>query len=194
MSVFKIPLAVSNDIQRVITRFWWSSKEDKKGIHWLKWEKISHVKIRGGLGFKDFSSFNQALVVTQWWRLLQKPNSLVAKILKVRYFRHADFMEAKLGSNPSFIWRSILWGRKILQQGTRWRVGNGNQALVMGSNWIPRPSRPTFTSSLPPNTKVSDLIDSDHHWNLRLIDQRFAKEDAEAIKKIPLPRYPQMMN
>lgn len=125
--------------------------------------------------------------------ITSNPDSLVAKILKVRYFRHTDFMEAKLGSNPSFIWRSILWGRKILQQGTRWRVGNGNQALVMGSNWIPRPStfRPIYTSALPPNTKVSDLIDLDHHWNLRLIDQHFIKEDAEAIKKITLPRYPQ---
>ena len=71
-------------------------------------------KIIGGLGFKDFSSFTQALVVKQGWRLLQNPNSLIAKILKARYFKHADFMEAKLGSNPCFIWRSILWGRKIL--------------------------------------------------------------------------------
>lgn len=30
MSVFKIPLALCNDIQRAIARFWWGSKEDKK--------------------------------------------------------------------------------------------------------------------------------------------------------------------
>lgn len=36
MSVFKIPLALCNDIQRAIARFWWGSKEDKRGIHWAR--------------------------------------------------------------------------------------------------------------------------------------------------------------
>ena len=36
MSVFKIPLGLCNDIQRAMARFWWGSKEDKKGIHWGK--------------------------------------------------------------------------------------------------------------------------------------------------------------
>lgn len=108
MSVFKIPLAICNDIQRAIARCWWGSTNDKKGIHWAKWEKISKAKIREGIGFKDLSSFNQALVAKQGWRLLQYPDSLVAKVLKARYYRQTDFMEAKVGSNPSFIWRSIL--------------------------------------------------------------------------------------
>ena len=60
MSVFKIPSAVCNDIQRAIARFWWGSTEEKKGIHWVKWEKIALAKIRGGIGFKDISSFNHA--------------------------------------------------------------------------------------------------------------------------------------
>lgn len=33
MSVFKIPLALCEDIQKVIPRFWWGSKDDKRGIH-----------------------------------------------------------------------------------------------------------------------------------------------------------------
>ncbi|KAL9443800.1 hypothetical protein AB3S75_017056 [Citrus x aurantiifolia] len=192
MSVFKIPSAVCNDIQRAIARFWWGSAEDKKGIHWVKWEKIAQAKIRGGIGFKDISSFNHALVAKQGWRLLQYPDSLVAQVLKARYYRHTDFMEVKVGSNPSFIWRSILRGREILQQGTRWRVGRGDKIQIMTSNWIPKPTsfRPIFSPSLLANSKVADLIGSDHQWNNILIDQHFAKEDAEVIRSIPLPRYP----
>ena len=49
MSVFKISLGLCNDIQRAIARFWWGSKEDKKGIHWEKWEKLSYMpKSEGG--------------------------------------------------------------------------------------------------------------------------------------------------
>ncbi|KAH9761875.1 putative reverse transcriptase/RNA-dependent DNA polymerase [Citrus sinensis] len=118
--------------------------------------------------------------------------SASAQVLKARYYRHTDFMEAKVGSNPSFIWRSILWGREILQQGTRLRVGRGDKIQIMASNWIPRPTsfRPIFSPSLLANSKVADLIGSDHQWNNILIEQHFAKEDAEVIKSIPLPRYP----
>lgn len=116
----------------------------------------------------------------------------MAKVLKARYFRQTDFMEAKVGSNPSFIWRSILWDRQILQYGTRWRVGSGDKIQVMASRWIPRPItfRSIFTSSLPANINVPELIDTNHQWNGSLIDQHFAKEDAEIIKRIPLPRSP----
>ncbi|KAH9800273.1 hypothetical protein KPL71_000599 [Citrus sinensis] len=148
----------------------------------------SMAKIRGGIGFKDISSFNHALVAKQGWRLLQYPDSLVAQVLKARYYRHTDFMEAKVGSNPSFIWRSILWGREILQQGTRLRVGRGDKIQIMASNWIPRPTsfRPIFSPSLLANSKVADLIGSDHQWNNILIEQHFAKEDAESGYQVAL--------
>ncbi|KAF7810266.1 reverse transcriptase [Senna tora] len=39
------------------------------------------------------------------------------KSLKAKYFRDGTFMEAGLGSNPSFTWRSILQGRQVLKKG-----------------------------------------------------------------------------
>lgn len=129
----------------------------------------------------------------QGWRLIQQPDSLVAKVLKARHFKETDFMEAKIGSKPSFIWRSILWGRQILQKGARWRIGKGDKVLITTSNWIPRPTsfRPILAPSLPADAKVSELIYANHQWNNTLIEQHFAKEDAEIIKRIPLPRQPQ---
>lgn len=62
MSVFKIPQGLCDDIQKAVTRFWWGSSENHRSIHWARWEKLCQAKIRGGLGFRDFSSFNQALV------------------------------------------------------------------------------------------------------------------------------------
>lgn len=108
MSVFKIPLGLCEDIQKVIARFWWGSKEEKRGIHWAKWERMSKAKCRGGMGFKEFSCFNYALVAKQGWRILQFPDSLVAQVLQARYFKQSNFLQAKLGSNPSSIWKSIL--------------------------------------------------------------------------------------
>jgi hypothetical protein len=48
------------------------------------------------------------LLAKQCWRLLQQPNTLMARIFKAKYFPHSSFMESSLGSRPSFAWRSIF--------------------------------------------------------------------------------------
>ncbi|KAL9426467.1 hypothetical protein AB3S75_033282 [Citrus x aurantiifolia] len=192
MSVFKIPMGICDDIQRIIAKFWWGSGTDKKGIHWSSWSKLSMAKCRGGMGFREFSSFNQALVAKQGWRILQFPDSLMARTLQARYFQHKDFMKASLGSNPSFIWRNILWGRQVISKGYRWRIGNGQSILLHKENWLPRPLtfKPISKPSLPDDALVAELINAEHGWNEGLIHRHFATIDAEAIVKIPLPRRP----
>ncbi|KAL9453009.1 hypothetical protein AB3S75_008744 [Citrus x aurantiifolia] len=165
MSVFKLPKGLCEEIQSVIAKFWWGLKKDKRGIHWARWDKLSCAKSRGGLGFRDFTSFNQAMVAKQWWQLIQFPNSLVSKVLRARYFRSCSFLDAKSGSNLPFIWRSILWGRQVIQKGARWRIGNGNNILVYKDNWIPRPDtfKPISLPSLPIDTTVADLMDDENN-------------------------------
>lgn len=108
MSIFKIPSGLCADIQGAIARFWWHSKGNHRGIHCAKWEKMCNSKGRGCMGFRDLSGFNQALIAKQGWRVIQFPNSLMAKVLQAQYFKKSDFMNAKLGYKPSFIWKSIL--------------------------------------------------------------------------------------
>lgn len=190
MSVFKLPQGLCDDMQKEIAKFWWGSSKEKKNIHWSRWENLCQAKIRGGLGFKDLSCFNQALVAKQGWRIIQNPGSLVAKLPKARYFKHSSFIEANLGSKPSYIWRSILWGREVLKNGCRWRVGNGQQINILNGSWIPRPTtfKPISPPNLPKEASVAELIDDNNCWKEELIYQYFGKDDAEIIVHIPLPR------
>lgn len=48
-------------------------------------------------------TLNQAMHVKQAWRLLQKPNSMVAKVLKAKYFHGIDYMNCKVGCNSSYV-------------------------------------------------------------------------------------------
>ena len=54
--------------------------------------------------------FNLALLARQAWRLLVRPQSLCARLLKAIYFPSGDFVNAGLGSNPSKTWRAICDG------------------------------------------------------------------------------------
>ena len=52
------------------------------------------------------------------------------KVLKAKYFLRCDFVEAKIGSNPSYTWRSIMTAQHVVKEGLRWRVGNGEHIRV----------------------------------------------------------------
>lgn len=82
-------------------------------------------KGEGGLGFKDFASFNTALLAKQFWRLEESPNVLWARVLKGLYYDGKSCWEAKKGASPSWVWSSLLEGRNLMQDGVRWNVGDG---------------------------------------------------------------------
>lgn len=82
-------------------------------------------KSNGGMGFRKLHEMHLALLGKQAWRLIKYPASLVSRVYKARYFRKCGFLEAKEGSNPSFIWRGMLEVQHILRDGCRRSIGNG---------------------------------------------------------------------
>ena len=67
------------------------------------------------MGFKNLKLFNMALLAKQGWRLQMGHDSLVFKVLKVKYFSRGDFIHASLGHNPSYTWRSIMAAQNIVR-------------------------------------------------------------------------------
>jgi hypothetical protein len=159
-------------------------------MHWLSWSKTKKAKCYGGLGFRDLRLFNSALLVRQCWRLLHSPHSLAFRMLKERYFLNSSFMGAIIPKNASFTWRSILGARKVIELGSRWRVGNGEKIRIWKDRWLPTPTTYKVVSPislLPEEARVSDLLIQDSQcWNSRLIDEVFLPRDASIIKSTPL--------
>jgi hypothetical protein len=89
------------------------------------------------MGFRDLEIFNLALLAKQGWRIIQQSESLVAQVLRDKYFPNSTLLQASLGRNPSYAWRSIFKAKAIIEKGMLWRVGNGETIKIWGDRWLP---------------------------------------------------------
>lgn len=82
-------------------------------------------------------------------------------------------MEAELGTNLSYGWRSLFMAREIIQKGTRWRVGDGRHIEVAAHKWLA--NAPIFLDSPPNPLFFRDLVDEDtRQWDRGKIQALFA--------------------
>ncbi|GAA0156809.1 hypothetical protein LIER_38347 [Lithospermum erythrorhizon] len=77
---------------------------------------------------------NLALLAKQGWRVVTRQASLLYKLLKGCNFRNKSFLNAKVGSNMSFGWRSMLEGRKVLRKGLD--GGQGMERVNGTRTWV----------------------------------------------------------
>jgi hypothetical protein len=81
-------------------------------------------KEHGGLGFRHMYSFNLAMLGKQGWKVLTNHDTILYKVFKAKYYPRERFLEANLGHNPSYIWRSIHASQVVVRTGLIWRLGN----------------------------------------------------------------------
>ncbi|XP_062086997.1 uncharacterized protein LOC133793717 [Humulus lupulus] len=190
MNVFLLPLGLCQEMEQLMCSYWWkSSSRNNKGIHWKSWEKLSTHKSKGGMGFCNLHDFNMALFSKQGWRLLCQPNTLVTRIFKARYFGGGNFLTAELGSNPSFIWRSIFASQEIVGAGARRKIGNGSQTSIVRDPWLPCGVNPRISTTHPAlaEKKVEALMITGRvAWDEDLVRDLFNQRDANLIVGIPL--------
>ena len=92
-------------------------------------------------------------------------------------------MEAELGSNPSFVWCSLLEARELIRASTAWKVGDGQSIGVTDHRWLPHPTQ--FRHGANTNMKVADLIGHrTRQWNRPLLHTTFLKSTMEDIQSI----------
>ncbi|KAJ1269253.1 hypothetical protein BS78_07G196800, partial [Paspalum vaginatum] len=190
MGVFKLPLGFSDDLTSIIRDFWWGSEVGKRRIAWAAWHGLVLKKCQGGLGFKDMRAFNQTMLARQAWRLLEKPDSLCAKLLKARYFPRCSILDSIRSANASTTWQAVLHGLELLKQGLIWRIGNGSQVRIWRDPWIPR-DMSLKVSSRRGRCRlhwVSELLNQEgSDWDHAKLIQLFNPADREAISRIRIP-------
>ena len=118
------------------------------------------------------------------FRDIQGGPSLFFRVYKARYFPNSSFMEEELGSNPSFVWRSLLEARELFRAGMTWKVGDRKSIRVMDHRWLTHP--PQFRPDANTNTIVADLDHRTRQWNRPLLHTTFLQSTMEDIQSIKI--------
>ncbi|KAL4284008.1 hypothetical protein GQ457_16G028620 [Hibiscus cannabinus] len=191
MQCFLLPKSLCDKLEIAMNRFWWKNTASKNGIHWCSWNVMATPKHYGGMGFRDISKFNVALLAKQGWRILSNPSSLLARVLKARYFPRTDFLSAQLGSTPSYTWRSIYSAKGLLEKGLGWRIGTGRDVSIWNDSWLldKGDGRIRDHAIDIQYTRVVDLINpTSNEWNSALVKSIFTPSVAQQILCIPLSK------
>lgn len=97
MSCFDLTKTLCDEISTMICRFWWAQQEDERKMHFVSWNTLSCRKEKGGIGYRDLHLFNLAMLARQCWRIIQKPDSLCAQLLKAKYWPDGEIWNAREG-------------------------------------------------------------------------------------------------
>jgi hypothetical protein len=130
------------------------------------------------------------MLAKQGWGLVQNPDSLVARIFREKYYSGDSFLNSRLGTRPSYVWRNISNAKKLLQEGLLWRVRDGKSINIWGDWWVPSPTSYVIQSPikiLDKEAKVCALVDtSTMWWNISLVKSLFSEEEATMILSMPI--------
>lgn len=175
-------------VEGIIAKFWWQKNRGKKGIHWCALKDICVSKDAGGLGFRKLDKFNIALLAKQGWRLINYPNSLLARVLKAKYYPNASFLTALLGNTFTYLEEHLV-GKRSDRMRAMLEGRQGDQISVWTDIWISgnEEDRLQYQHKNDDFVLVSDLIDeANRTWKADLINNTFRADLARKIKQIPL--------
>ena len=65
MGLFKIHKSICDNINSILSKYWWGQTKEERKIHWINWQKLCTNKKKGGMGFRDVSAFNLAMLAKQ---------------------------------------------------------------------------------------------------------------------------------
>ena len=156
MSCFLLPKTVCDEVNSLLSGFWWGQSEGKRKITWISWKRLCLPKKEGGMRFCDLRAFNVALLAKQAWRIINNPQSLLARLYKGRYYNSSTLLQSTSSTSSSYGWKSIQEGKNLLKKCMVLQVGNGRTIRVWEDLWLlVLPPRRMESPCLLPNMIVS---------------------------------------
>lgn len=92
------------------------------------WEKVAQPTRRGGLGVRLARSQNISLLGKLIWELIHNPEKLWVQVFRGKYLQEGNIFYAQ-GWKGSSTWNGMMKALKLLEDGFRLKVGNGDTSF-----------------------------------------------------------------
>ena len=136
MSAFDVPKQTCEQLDKQKRRFWWKGDMSSNMFKaWKDWRYLCNPKCEGGLGFREFKAFNQALIAKLGWLVVLGHESLCTKMLKAKYKVRGGWLNGGKAQHASQIWRGIEKSRAVLKKGACFVIGNGQNVRIWEDPW-----------------------------------------------------------
>ncbi|XP_057432167.1 uncharacterized protein LOC130724918 [Lotus japonicus] len=150
-----IPEGVLKVCTGIMRKFLWGGVDEGSKIAWVKWSVDCKPKEHGGLGIKDWRTFNTALLSKWSWRFLNESDSLWCRFVKTR----CDVNLKLCGESPW--WRDVK--SVCLVDGWKWFEARLQKTVLGGG----------ATSFRTENWLGTGALEPRFHWLYNLSGQKY---------------------
>ena len=130
--------------------------------------------------------------MNQAQRLHSNPTMLWAQVLKAKYFPHATLFTSSRTSQGSHIWTALSLRAKLLLEGIRWIVGDGQTIRVQKDPWLPISSLRSYIEGpfLPHDEDCRvNLLWLNHSWSFYSLNLPLSPHLQNLIQGIHVARF-----
>ena len=179
LSMFRVPVGVSKELEKIMRDFLWKGIDGDGGDHLVSWKVVCRAKIKGGLGIGSLKEKNKALLLKWLWRFPIEQDEIWTKVIKSIYGLQNNRWDAGLASRSSYRspWKYISSLYEEFQHLVGFRVGDGRRIRFWEDVWWGDEALSTrfgdlYRISLASNCSIVEMIvlqnnSSFHGWNLQ---------------------------
>ncbi|GJW95770.1 RNA-directed DNA polymerase, eukaryota, reverse transcriptase zinc-binding domain protein [Tanacetum coccineum] len=164
-SVFLLPLTVINNINKILKSFLWGHGDSSKGKAKVVWKNICRPRSQGGLGLKDLSIWNKAIITKHLWQVAMEKESLWVKWISTEKLKGRSVWVINEEANDSWRWKNILKLKNEVRDHIVMKIGSGEKTKVIYDNWSSIgifhsfiTQRDIYDARLDANVVVKDLV------------------------------------
>jgi len=127
--------------------------------HLVQWDTVRRSKAKGGLGLRSRKQLNSTCLSKLGWKVLNKGDSLRARVLKSKYDKghgRMGLFPTKLGD--SHIWRGIDENAQTTQQEVGVALRDGRSTKFWLPKWATSTSLLNLANRYVPITEQSYMV------------------------------------
>lgn len=184
MQFIKLPEYTLQTINKISHNFLWGSTTSKRKLHNVNWKQVCKPLHQGGLGILDAILRNLSLIMSLAWRFSQDNNNLLwVTILRAKY-------QSPQNHSPSPIWKSMILGKSLCDQGSSYLVGDGTDISFWFDTWCsPLPIRSLFIGPLLETESIRTVsqVICNYSWKVDSIISAIPQSILDLILSTYLP-------